>query len=59
LFTVEIPVQHVSDTVSQASLAKSNKSRNLRSSQPEIGLVVENAPHQTVATPGGGVRRDE
>jgi len=44
----------VSVTVSHAPPAESNKSSNLRSSSPEIGLVVENAPHQTVAMPGGG-----
>jgi len=42
--------------VTEASLAKST---NLRQSSfvaaAEIGLVVENAPHQTAAVPGGGM----
>ena len=42
--------------MTEASLAKST---NLRQSSfvaaAEIGLVVENAPHQTAAVPGGGM----
>jgi len=55
--TIELDVQHVSVAASQASLAaESNKSSNLRSSPPEIGLVVENAPRQTAAMPSGRIR---
>lgn len=41
--------QHVSSVA-----GRFDKSTNLRSSQPEIGLVVENTPHQIAAMPGGG-----